>query len=40
MLASLGAAAGLFLAWQAAGTLLLVFAGLLFGAPSTPAREA
>src|SRR5829696_3180557 len=26
------AAAGLFLAWQTAGTLLLVFAGLLFGA--------
>src|SRR5215211_2455873 len=26
------AAAGLFLAWQAAGTLLLIFAGLLFGA--------
>lgn len=32
VLAALGAAAGLFLAWQAAGTLLLVFAGLLFGA--------
>ncbi len=28
---SAGAAAGLFLAWQAAGTLLLIFAGLLFG---------
>lgn len=32
VLAALGAAAGLFLAWQAAGTLLLLFAGLLFAA--------
>lgn len=32
ILAALGAGAGLFLAWQAAGTLLLLFAGLLFAA--------
>ncbi|MBD0271201.1 MAG: hypothetical protein ICV73_04655 [Acetobacteraceae bacterium] len=32
LLAALAAGAGLFLAWQTAGTLLLLFAGLLFGA--------
>src|SRR3712207_6663937 len=32
VLLALAAAAGLFLAWQTAGTLLLIFAGLLFGA--------
>ena len=31
-LIALAVAAGLFLAWQTAGTLLLIFAGLLFGA--------
>jgi len=31
-LVALAAGAGLFLAWQTAGTLLLIFAGLLFGA--------
>jgi predicted PurR-regulated permease PerM len=32
LLVALAAGAGLFLAWQTAGTLLLIFAGLLFGA--------
>ena len=32
MLIALAAGAGLFLAWRAAGTFLLIFAGLLFGA--------
>jgi predicted PurR-regulated permease PerM len=32
LLMAVAAGAGLFLAWQAAGTLLLIFAGLLFGA--------
>jgi predicted PurR-regulated permease PerM len=31
VLVALAAGAGLFLAWQTAGTLLLLFAGLLFG---------
>jgi hypothetical protein len=32
ILVALAAGAGLFLAWQTAGTLLLIFAGLLFAA--------
>jgi predicted PurR-regulated permease PerM len=32
VLIAFAAGAGIFLAWQAAGTLLLIFAGLLFGA--------